>query len=85
MIEKSKQIGTITEVRNIKTNTGIKDTFLDHFLKKMADSYRGLKGKAAKTQALNEFCATALPANIISPVWRVDGTLHLSTAVKSHC
>lgn len=83
MIKKSKRIGTITKVRKAKTNTGIKDAFLDHFLKKMADSYRSLKGKAAKTQALDEFCAVALPANIISPVWRVDGMLHILAVVES--
>jgi hypothetical protein len=73
MIEHSKKVGTITQVRGIRTRSGIKDTFLEHFLKKMADSYRGLRGRSQKTQALNEFCATSLPTNMISPIWRVDG------------
>lgn len=81
IIEKSKRPGTITQVQNTKTDTGIKDTFLDHFLKKMADSYCGLKGKA--TKALNKFCVTFLPIKIISPVWRVNGTLHLLVTVEN--
>ena len=81
MIEKSKRLGTITQVRNMKTETGIKDTFLEHFLERMANSYRDVKGRAPKTQALGEFCATSLPANIISPVWRIGGTLQVAVTV----
>ena len=81
MIEKSKRLGTITEVRNMKTETGIKDTFLEHFLNRMADSYRNVKGKVPKTRALDEFCATSLPANIVSPVWRIDGMLRIVMTV----
>ena len=84
MIEISKRVGTITQVQNIKTNTGIKDTFLDHFLKMMADSYRGLTSKVEKTQVLDQFCATSLPAEIISPVWRVDGASHLMMTPKTN-
>ena len=72
MIEKSKQPGTLTKVRALKTDTGIKDKFLDHFLESMAKSYRGIRGRALQANALDEFCAT-LPDNIISPVWRING------------
>lgn len=72
MIEKSKQPGMLTKVRALKTDTGIKDKFLDHFLESMAKSYRGIRGRLPQANALNEFCAT-LPDNITSPVWRING------------
>ena len=75
MIEKSKQPGMLTKVRNLKTETGIKDAFLEHFLRGMAKSYQGIRGRSLQADALNEFCAT-LPNNVISPVWRIDGEQH---------
>lgn len=52
--------------------TGCKDTFQEHFLEKMAESYKGISGHTHQQDALNK-CIASFPNNILSPVWRLEG------------
>ena len=72
MIVDSKVVGKKTKVGDLKTEKGVKDTYLDHFLNSMFDSYKRLQGKDAWQRALDAYCGT-LPATLISPVWRIEG------------
>ncbi|KAG1806360.1 uncharacterized protein HD556DRAFT_1428515 [Suillus plorans] len=60
-----------TQIKQRKTSTGIKDTFLDSFLNRLAESYCKIRGgNKAKQEALDRVKET-LPENVISPVWRI--------------
>ena len=63
-------VGNLTKIQNHKTMTGLKDTFLKVFLSRMYASYKEKTSRLEKQHALNDFRAT-LPANILSPVWRI--------------
>ena len=72
MFQLAKQVGNQTAIKNEKTKTGLKDTYLDGFLDRMAASYKDCRGTTAKQSALDEFVAT-LPQNVLSPIWRIRG------------
>jgi hypothetical protein len=66
-------IGNQTKIKQRKTATGIKDTFLDSFLNRLAESYSKIRGgNSAKQYALDRVKET-LPEDVISPVWRIKG------------
>ncbi|KAI0258168.1 hypothetical protein BC834DRAFT_836247, partial [Gloeopeniophorella convolvens] len=82
MVTEAGQVGNITKIKAHKTNTGIKDTFLDVFLERMYLSYKDKSGKVAKQNALDSFKHT-LPENMLSPVWRIRGLdPHADTPVE---
>jgi len=56
----------------MKTASGLKDTYLEFFMDRMALSYKKKRGKDAKQKALDDLKQT-LPDNVISPVWRIKG------------
>ena len=72
MITDSRVVGTKTKVGGFKTEKGIKDTYLENFLGRMFNSYKGLRGQDVRQRALDAYCET-LPATVISPVWRIRG------------
>lgn len=72
MIADSKVVGKKTKVGSFKTETGIKDRYLDHFLDCMFHSYKELRGQDTRQRALDTYCGT-LPTTLISPVWRIEG------------
>lgn len=74
MIASSKVVGNKTKVGGFKTEKGVKDVYLDHFLNDMFRSYEGLRGRDARQRALDEHCEK-LPTTMTSPVWRIQGTL----------
>lgn len=62
-----------TQIKQRKTATGIKDTFLDSFLNHLGESYSKIRGgNRAKQEALDRAKET-LPKNVTSPVWRIKG------------
>jgi len=64
-------VGNQTRIKQRKTATGIKDTFLKLFLDYLAQPYSKIHGgNNTKQEALNRVKET-LPANVISPVWQV--------------
>ena len=67
-------IGNLTKIRNHKTMTGLKDMFLEVFLGCMYASYKEKTSRLEKQHALDVFRAT-LPANILSPVWQIQGMI----------
>ena len=67
MFTMASQVGKQTRVKELKTSTGTKDTFLDHFLDRLAGSYKKKRGTTAKQAALDSHART-LPANVFSPV-----------------
>ena len=62
MIASSKVVGNKMKVKGFKTEKGIKDTYLEHFLGSMFDLYKELRGQDAWQRALN-------------PVWRIKGAV----------
>jgi hypothetical protein len=73
MFVEASMVGNQTRIKQRKTATGIKDTFLESFLDCLAQSYSKIRGgNNAKQEALDRVKETLL-ANVISPVWRVKG------------
>ncbi|KAI9436623.1 hypothetical protein H4582DRAFT_2078249 [Lactarius indigo] len=72
MAVEAGQVGNLTKIRTHRTTTGIKDTFLEVYLDRMYLSYKNRGTRGEKQLALDRFRAT-LPANILSPVWRIRG------------
>ncbi|KAJ7606697.1 hypothetical protein FB45DRAFT_765011, partial [Roridomyces roridus] len=73
---------TQTKVKNMRTASGIKDTFQLVFLEKLFDSYKKKRGVPARQAALDE-AIQQLPAEITSPVWRLHGLdPHCDTPVE---
>jgi hypothetical protein len=83
MFQLASSVGNQTRIRDFKTSTGTKDTFLDHFIDTIATVLKKKRGAAAK-EALAAHLAT-LPANVFSPVWRLKGSvLRLSSGVAAN-
>ncbi|KAH9040605.1 hypothetical protein EDB84DRAFT_1436749 [Lactarius hengduanensis] len=72
IVQSARYIGNQTTIKELKTNSGIKDSFLESFLDRLHLSYKGLSGNLAKQSALNN-CLATLPQNITNPVWRIEG------------
>jgi hypothetical protein len=72
MFETMKSPRNQTKVKMQKTETGIKDRYLDFFLDKMASSYRKNDPKHIQQEALNEH-VSKLTHDVYSPVWRIHG------------
>lgn len=72
MFSLTEHVGNQTKVKNLKTATGVKDTYLDHFIDLINDSYKSATGPKAKQTTLSQYTST-LPDNIYSPVWRIKG------------
>ena len=68
IVNEAGGVGNLTKIRNHKTMTGLKDTFLEVFLRRMSDSYKDKVSRPEKQCALDQ-CRAMLPANILSPVW----------------
>ncbi|KAJ7483665.1 hypothetical protein FB451DRAFT_1029349, partial [Mycena latifolia] len=68
----STQLDTKTKVKDLRTETGLKDKFQLVFIEKLFDSYKGKRGAATKRASLEAKLAT-LPENTMSPVWRIRG------------
>lgn len=73
----AKTLHSKTRIGQMRTHTGIKDTFQLHFLDKLFDSHKNRRNDATKQSALDHAVAS-LPPDIISPVWRIKGTCLLS-------
>jgi hypothetical protein len=74
IVGEAGSVGNLTKIRNHKTLTGLKDTFLEVFLGRMHLSYKDKNNRSEKQHTLDDFRAT-LPANILSPVWRIRGKI----------
>ncbi|KAK6969308.1 hypothetical protein R3P38DRAFT_3502157 [Favolaschia claudopus] len=80
--EEACTVNTKTKLRDMRTSSGIKDTFRLFFLEKLFESYKGKKGTRAKQDALDAKIRT-LPDNTTSPVWRIKGLdSHQDTPVE---
>ncbi|KAG6913998.1 hypothetical protein DXG01_002989 [Tephrocybe rancida] len=64
-------VGGMAASKRLKTAGGVKDTYQDHFLKKLfaISSKRG-QSKDAKEKAMAEL-RRSFPSNITSPIWRI--------------
>ncbi|KAG2126284.1 hypothetical protein DEU56DRAFT_743067 [Suillus clintonianus] len=82
MFSHASTVGNQTQIKQWKTSTGIKDTFLDSFLNRLAESHCKIRGGKAKQEALDRVKET-LPENVTSPVWRIKGIdPHADTPVE---
>lgn len=72
MFAMAKQVRNQTKIKELKTATGVKDTYFEHFMDSMSKSHNKASGTAAKQAALSDFAAT-LPSDVFSPVWRIKG------------
>lgn len=70
--DEATTLNTKTKVKDMRTASGIKDTFQLVFLEKLFDSYKSKRGRPARQAALNA-AREKLPKNTISPVWRIEG------------
>jgi hypothetical protein len=68
----ASKINARSNLKAARMNSGIKDTTQEFFLGKLFDSYKDKKGVAAKQAALDQAVA-ALPEDITSPVWHLEG------------
>ncbi|KAI9442451.1 hypothetical protein H4582DRAFT_1809218 [Lactarius indigo] len=82
MAGEAGQVGNLTKIRAHRTTTGIKDTFFEVYLDRMYLLYNDRGSRGEKQLALDLFRAT-LPANILSPIWRIRGLdPHADTPVE---
>ncbi|KAF8204045.1 hypothetical protein BJ912DRAFT_841196 [Pholiota molesta] len=80
--EHAKTVGTKTMLKQLRTDSGIKDTVQEHFLEKLFSAYKSKRGAKAKEDALAA-AVNALPDDITSPVWRLQGLdPHVDTPVE---
>ncbi|KAK7007081.1 hypothetical protein R3P38DRAFT_3325555 [Favolaschia claudopus] len=70
--EASTKLDTKTKVKNLRTETGLKDTFQLVFIEKLFASYHKKRGTKTKQAALDAAVA-GLPHETMSPVWRIRG------------
>ncbi|KAJ3841113.1 hypothetical protein F5878DRAFT_611129 [Lentinula raphanica] len=68
----AKILGTKTKVRADHTSSGVKDTFQEHFLNRLFDSYSNKRTTAARQAALEQE-VRSMPEEVTSPVWRIKG------------
>lgn len=67
-------VGGMTRSKTLKTNTGVKDTFQQHFTDRLFALGRKLRGRKSEKQVLLDLLvADDFPDDIISPVWRIKG------------
>jgi len=69
----ASMVGNQTKIKQRKTSTGIKDTFLDSFLNRLAESYSKIRGGNSVKQDALDRAKEILPKDVISPVWRIKG------------
>ncbi|KAI9434849.1 hypothetical protein H4582DRAFT_1818227 [Lactarius indigo] len=82
MAGEAGQVRNLTKIRAHRTTTSIKDAFFEVYLDHMYLSYKDRGSRGEKQLALDLFRAT-LPANILSPVWRIRGLdPHADTPVE---
>lgn len=72
MFEQASTVDTKTKVQNMRTESGVKDTYQMFFLDKLFRSYKKKRGQESKQAALDREIES-LPENITSPVWRIKG------------
>ncbi|KAF8891836.1 hypothetical protein BD779DRAFT_1437618 [Infundibulicybe gibba] len=78
----SQIIGNQRRIKTKKTETGVKDNFLEHFLTQLSTAYLKFKTKHQQTDAL-ESATSNLPDDVFSPVWHIWGlNPHSDTPVE---
>ncbi|KAK6992397.1 hypothetical protein R3P38DRAFT_2570511 [Favolaschia claudopus] len=65
-------LNTKTKVKNLQTESGVKDKYQTHFIEQLFNSYKGKRSGPVKQAALDAARAR-LPPNTMSPVWRIKG------------
>jgi hypothetical protein len=73
--DEAATLNTKTKVKNMRTASGIKDTFQMVFLEKLFNSYKNKRGKEERQAALDAQ-RQKLPKDITSPVWRIQGIFY---------
>ncbi|KAJ7110365.1 hypothetical protein C8R43DRAFT_904377, partial [Mycena crocata] len=80
--DQATTLNTKTKVKEMRTASGIKDTFQLVFLEKLFNSYQKKRGRKARQDALDAQ-RQRLPEKTSSPVWRIQGLdPHRDTPVK---
>jgi hypothetical protein len=72
LFAEASKLGTQTKVKQMRTDSGVKDTYQMFFIDKIFRSYKKKRGTATKQAALDAQLE-ALPDNVTSPVWRIKG------------
>ncbi|KAJ3833982.1 hypothetical protein F5878DRAFT_545605, partial [Lentinula raphanica] len=68
----AQMLGTKTKIKAAHTSSGVKDTFQEHFLDRLFNSYSKKRTTATRQAALDQEIRN-LPEEITSPVWRIKG------------
>lgn len=74
--QQASVIGNKTNVKKLKTNNGVKDTFQEYFTDKLFMFQSKLRGTWSKKQAAVEEMLKSMPqedSTRMSPVWRIKG------------
>ncbi|KIJ46219.1 hypothetical protein M422DRAFT_250259 [Sphaerobolus stellatus SS14] len=72
IFKKGAEVYGKTKSENTATKTGMKDTYMLHFLEKIWAASKPARGSSSKVNAIATVLKT-LPHNIFSPVWRMKG------------
>ena len=67
-------VGGYTKAKQMRTSTGIKDTFQDTFIERIKSFAKKLRGSTDERQrAIDDMIAREFPKDTISPIWRIEG------------
>ena len=69
----SQTVGNQTKIQKKKTETGLKDMYLDHFIDRISSAYSKVNSYIHKQKVIDEMLPS-IPAKPFSPVWRIQGT-----------
>jgi len=76
IFQQATTVSSKTRVKQMKTNTGLKDTFQDYFTDRIFEFTSKLRGSARDKQAALDKMVKQLPQDskdTMSPVWRIRG------------
>ena len=84
IFEAAMTVGRKTASAELKTRFGLKDTFMEHFIRQSFNVQSNTVGnKQARQEAVDGLRRT-LPTNVLSPVWRIRGlNPHTDTPVET--
>ncbi|KZS93974.1 hypothetical protein SISNIDRAFT_387475, partial [Sistotremastrum niveocremeum HHB9708] len=81
LFNQAKEAGTMTARAQLRTSSGVKDTFLNYFIDKLDQARKGKSGPQG--QAAVDRLLRDLPQMLFSSVWRIPGlNPHLDTPTE---
>lgn len=69
----AKTVGGRTRSKAMRTESGIKDVYQDHFTEMIFKYVKRLRGSVQQKQAKVDRFVETLPERMVNPVWRIRG------------